>query len=117
MEAVLSPVLKLLGGSIMVKVLLAVVTVVVVYALSKLISYFWKMHRTFRDIPCHPNTHWLWGHAHLVRTGLLYSSRYNDFLGHMPGRQASRLITCIISVVYMYVCTYWVCVRTGKKEW
>ena len=59
-------VLTLLGGSIMIRILLAVLTIVMVYALAKLMMHYWSMYRTFRGLPHHPNTHWLWGHAHLV---------------------------------------------------
>ena len=66
MDGVFSPAVRMLGGSIMIKVLLAAVIGVVLYVLGKVIGYCWKMHRTFRNVPSHPNTHWLWGHAHLV---------------------------------------------------
>ncbi|XP_065906269.1 ultra-long-chain fatty acid omega-hydroxylase-like isoform X1 [Dysidea avara] len=55
--------LRVLGGSIMVRVLLAVLTVLVVYALGKVVAHFWKMHRAFRGLPRHPKMHWLWGHS------------------------------------------------------
>ena len=58
--------LKLLGGSVMITVLLQVLVGVLVYGLVKLISHCWRTYRTFRELPYHPNTHWLWGHAHLV---------------------------------------------------
>ena len=58
--------LRVLGGSIMIRVLLAVVTVLVVYAMGKVVAHFWTMHRAFRGIPCHPKKHWLYGHAYLV---------------------------------------------------
>ena len=63
----LHAVLEMLGGSIMIRVILAALTVGMVYALGKLITYCWRMYRTFHGLPYHPNTHWLWGHAHLVR--------------------------------------------------
>ena len=51
----------------MVRVLLTVLIVLVVYALSKIVAHFWKMHRAFRGLPRHPNKHWFYGHAELVR--------------------------------------------------
>ena len=58
--------LRVLGGSIMVRVLLAVLTVLVVYALGKVVAHFWKIHRAFRGLPRHPKMHWLWGHSKVV---------------------------------------------------
>ena len=66
MESLLSATLKLLSSSIMIRMLLAVLTIVMVYALAKLAMHCWGMRQTFRGLPHHPNTHWLWGHAHLV---------------------------------------------------
>jgi len=58
--------LRLLGGSIMVRLLLAVLTVLVMYGIGKVVAHFWKMHRAFRGLPRHPNKHWFYGHAELV---------------------------------------------------
>ena len=38
----------------MVRVLLAVMTVLVVYAIGKVVVHFWTMHRAFRGIPATP---------------------------------------------------------------
>ena len=59
----------------MVRVLLAVLTVLVVYALGKVVVQYWKMHRAFRGLPRHPKMHWFWGHGNLVRYNslLLYA--------------------------------------------
>ena len=71
--------LRVLGGSIMVRVLLAVLTVLVVYTLGKVVAHFWKMHRAFRGLSRHPKMHWFWGHANLVRcTVLLYLCYIKD---------------------------------------
>ena len=61
-----------LGGSVMIRVLLAVVAIMVVYALAKLISHCWRTYRTFRGLPYHPNIHWLWGHARQCNRVVLY---------------------------------------------
>ena len=66
MESLLFSVLKMLSGSVMMKLMVAAVIGAVLYALGKAINHCWKMHQTFRDVPSHPNTHWLWGHAQLV---------------------------------------------------
>ena len=69
MEALFPVALKLLGGSIMMRILLAVLTILMVYAVAKLTRRCiteWRNRRALGAIPYHPNTHWLWGHAHLV---------------------------------------------------
>lgn len=81
--AALSP-LKMLGGSVMIKVLVTVAAFALAYAISKLIAYYMSMRRTFRGVPCHPNTHWLWGHAHLVCRSYLAVHQHRGVLGVLP---------------------------------
>ena len=51
----------------MVRMFLTAITVLVVYALGKVVAHFWKMHRAFRGLLRHPNKHWFYRHAYLVR--------------------------------------------------